>query len=379
MSSNSSGPASPFNADEAEQLAAQFRPIWDVEDTTPALEAQAGELQVMPPVPPAKVTARWAPGSGPEGFPAPAPPAPLPVPSPRKRREAPVPLEVRELTGDEKVPVSSDGAVAMAVVTRPVLPPKAADIVIPQEPSIVVKDIAATARAITEEESFRKRDEEERRRRTVRLEDLRKDPGLAEMYARYDTGAKSTSAVEATPAVEPSLPPVSAPAVKPASKPSSWQAADPLPAREVAPRPVNHHRRIVLGAVGGVVLIALLGIARATFLDKEEPLPTTLHPGETSPRPTSIHEASPGGTVTSESATPRENPTNATIRSDPPAKPTTTDLRKELPSSRKDKKDDRPREEPKAKAAPPTQAPPQVADKKPVGKLNGGIVREVPF
>jgi hypothetical protein len=378
MSSNSSGPASPFNADEAEQLAAQFRPVWDVEEATPAPET-AVEPPPVPAVPVAKATVRWAPGNGPEGFPAPAPPAPLPAPSPRKRREAPAPPEVRELTGDEKVPVSSDGAVAMAVVTGPVLPPKAADVAVPQEPSIVVKDIAATARAIADEEAARKRSDEDRRRQTVRLDDLRKDPGLAEMYAKYDA-----------PAAAP------APVIEPAPAPPSRRAAvaAPIPEVEDEPPPANNNRKIVFGAVGVAALIAVLGIAKATLSDKDDPLPTPPGTTEAATRQTSTPGASLTGTTAPDSAAPREDTTATAAHADPPAKPTATTpapspadppaapARKDAP-----KKEDRPREEPKPKAAtppppppPPQQPPPPAADKKkPAGKGAGGIVRDAPF
>jgi hypothetical protein len=254
-----------------------------------------------------------------------------------------------------------------------VLPPKAADVAVPQEPSIVVKDIAATARAIADEEATRKRSDEDRRRQTVRLDDLRKDPGLAEMYAKYDA-----------PATAP------APVAEPAPAPPSRRAAVAAPIPEVEDElpPANNNRKIVFGAVGVAALIAVLGIAKATLSDKDDPLPAPAGTTEAATRQTSSPGASPIGTTAPDSTAPREDTPTSTAHADPPARPTsttptpsTTDppaapARKDAP-----KKEERPREEPKPKAAPPPQQPPpQAADKKkPTGKGTGGIVRDVPF
>lgn len=385
MSSNSSGPTSPFNADEAEQLAAQFRPVWDVEEATPAPEVAAAEPPVAPPIPVAKATVRWAPGNGPGGFPAPAPPAPLPAPGPRKRRDAPPAPEVRELTGDINEPVSSDGAVAMALVTGPVLPPKAAEVIVAREPSIVVRDVAALARSIADEAPS-KQDDEARRRQTVRLDDLRKDPALEEMYAKYEKGA-----APAPVAAEPTAPPPSARASKPpAPKPVVSRPVQSAPIPEVEtedePLPVNNNRKIVFGAVGVAALLAILGIAKATLSDKDDGFPPS--GSEAATKQTSTPGASPVGTTPHDTTSPHDAPTAHATNHDPPAKPTAADPPPKpmatapattAPATNPPAADP-PKKDTKAVkvAAPPPAPPPATDKKKPAGK-GGGIVRDVPF
>lgn len=395
MSSNSSGPASPFNADEAEQLAAQFRPVWDVEEATPAPEVAAAEPSVAPPIPVAKATVRWAPGNGPGGFPAPAPPAPLPAPGPRKRRDAPPAPEVRELTGDVNEPVSSDGAVAMALVTGPVLPPKAAEVIVAREPSIVVKDVAAMARAIADEPPPSKQDDEARRRQTVRLDDLRKDPALEEMYAKYEKGAPS-----APVAAEPAAPPPSARASKPAApKPVVSRPVQSAPVPEVEREdeslPVNNNRKIVFGAVGVAALLAILGIAKATLSDKDDGFPPA--GSEATTKQTGTPGASPVGTTPHDATNPHDAPTAHATNHDPPAKPTTDPPAKptadpaakptaaahaapaDLPAT-PPKKDTKAVKAATPPPAPPPAPPPPATDKKkPATKGGGGIVRDAPF
>lgn len=388
MSSNSSGPASPFNADEAEELAAQFRPVWDVDEAAPPPEAPPAEPPPAPQVPLAKATMRWAPGNGPQGFPAPAPPAPLPAPAPRKRREAPTP-EVRELTGEEKMPVSSDGAVAMAVVTGPVVPRKAAEVTVPQEPSIVVKDVAAAARAVADEDT-RRQEEEQRRRQTVRLDDLRKDPALAEMYAKYEnTGGAAPEPEPAKPTpAKPAPTPVKATPTAPDPRVERRAAPLPEPEEEVA-LPTNNNRKIVFGAVGVAALIALLGIAKATLSpDKDDSLPTppVATATKTAPEPTadttSKQGASAVGAATPDTTATNADTTAAATAAPTPAKTPTPPSTASDPPAAVPKKDTK--VEPKAKAvAPPppaqtsTPAPPPADKKKPATK--GGIIRDVPF
>jgi hypothetical protein len=224
---------------------------------------------------------------------------------------------VRELTGDINEPVSSDGAVAMALVTGPVLPPKAAEVIVAREPSIVVKDVAALARSIADEAP---KDDEARRRQTVRLDDLRKDPGLAEMYAKYENAAAPEPV-----AAEPAAPPPSARASRPAApKPVASRPAQSAPVPEVEIEdespPVNNNRKIVFGAVGVAALLAILGIAKATLSDKDDGFPPS--GSEAVTKQTSTPGASPVGTTPHDTTSPHDAPTAHATNHDPPAKPT---------------------------------------------------------
>lgn len=385
MSSNPSGPASPFNAAEAEELAAQFRPVWDVDGTIPPPTAPSPPEPPTPPaapavagspavsVPNAKPTVRWAPGSTPQGFPAPAPPAPLPAPAPRKRREAPTP-EVRELTGEEKGPVSSDGSVAMAVTGGPVLPPKAAEVTVPQEPSIVVKDVVATAHAVANEESRRK-EEEQRRRQTVRLGDIRKDPALAEMYAKYESVAIAEAAEAKASAV---------------SKGERRNLSAPLPVAEdseidtVFPD-TTKNRKIVFGVLGIAVLLMLVGIVKATLSpDQQEPSPTaeTSQPASTKVESATTKETEPKAKEEQPQAAPpnttAEHKAAATVETTQPKATANPPVVLPTPPAATSKKEIK-TENKATKASPPTHTSPPSPAGKPATKGQGGIIRDVPF
>lgn len=387
MASNSSGPASPLNVAEAEQLAAQFRPVWDVDDGASVDHAAPAAPQALPPpAPPAeasaasppvpKPTMRWAPGAGPQGFPAPAPPGPLPAPAPRKPRgEAPTP-EVRELNGDEGQ-VSSNGAVAMAVVSAPVLPPKASEVSVRGEPSIVVQDLASVARAVTEE------DAEARRRQTIRVDDLRNDPSVAAMYAKYE------SENAPPPAPKPSAPVAAgAPARASVSSPPppvrsvSRAVEAPLPEDTL---PVNSNRKIVFGAVGAAALLVVLGVAKAALSGKDDPAPTppvataTATTTDKAAADKNNQGASATGTVAPAVTAATANPTTTTTAAPSPTlptKPTQTSVAQlpDSPTASPAKK-----ETPKAATVSAPKDPPKTDAKKPSGKDGGGIVRVAPF
>jgi hypothetical protein len=283
---------------------------------------------------------------------------------------------VRELTGDEGVPVSSDGAVAMAVVTGPVLPPKAAEVHVPQEPSIVVKDIAATARAIADEES--------RRRQTVRLDELNKDPAVAALYAKYEAQAASQEA----PAVADA-----APAPRSEPRPAPVRRADAAPLPEAEPGldeglPVNNNRKWVFGLIGAAAVLALLGVARATLSGDESDAPTATGVATGTTTTTAVKPAepparqepgaSPTGAAVPE-ATTRVSP-SPTTPSAPPGTTREPEAKVEPKSPPKVESKVEPKPKPTPPPPPEKKAAPQATATPPKpGGTGKGIIREVPF
>ena len=327
MASNSSGPSSPLGVADAERHAAQFRPVWDVDEgaiaeeetpaagtpvAAPASPAAPAPMAATPAVavPASKPTMRWAPGApGMPGAPAPVaatqvspafvppapvvtapvaqmpPPAPAPAPRGKKpRAEAPTP-EMLDLAGDEAPQISSDGSVALAVVTGPVAVPKASNVSRqPDEPSIVVNDVATMARELAAE--MRTQEESDsRRRQTVRADDPAL-AGLQQQYEQQQEAARQQAAQQkATQPANRAL--RAARTIAPSAGLTSSMvraAAAPLPSAstgddidEAAFAPPKKNRLIVFGVLGVAGLVALLGVVKVA-LSGDEPasgLPTT--------------------------------------------------------------------------------------------------------
>jgi hypothetical protein len=319
MVSNPQDRAAQIAADEAERLAAQFRPAWELDDGSEPLELAEvtpppAPLPPRPPQAPSndvrQATMRWAPGTVPNaaGLPAPAPPVPPPAPPPAMAQ----PLFVAEgdgfgQQGDVPEPTSSNGEAAVAIATGPKLPPKPLDVAVTQEPSIIVAEADPN--------------DGSRRRETVRLDALKFDPETAEMYAKRERDERAKAAKAAQSKVartqriirEPGKPIALAPV------PSVTPDDD-----DVYP-PRKNNRAIVIGAVAFAGLIMVLGLVKAMSGKEDEPPTDTASATATStstsaPRATAAAAAT---TTTTAAATTTTAAAPATAKADTkPADPT---------------------------------------------------------